>query len=325
MAKYVNFNTSQPFYKFNIKKYSNILWIILALIILYSCFYQIGPGEAGIIQRFGKHARTTYAGLHAKLPLGIEKLTKVNIEHVYKEEFGYRTKKAGVITEYETKRYPEESLMLTGDLNCAEVEWIVQYKIAEPAKYLFKVKEPKVTLRDLSEAVTRQVVGDHTVTEVLTIGREQIANQIQTQLQELINLYEVGIKIVTVKLQDVNPPDQVKPAFNEVNEAKQEKERSINQAWEEYNKVIPKAEGEAQQIIAESEGYANERINRALGEAKKFSAVLQEYKKAPNVTKQRLYLETINAILPEVKQIYIIDPAQKSVIPFIPLPKSEQN
>lgn len=324
MARYTDFNPLHPFYNFSIKKYSNILWIILVLIILYSCFYQIGPGEAGIIQRFGKHVRTTYAGLHAKFPVGIEKLTKVNIEHVYKEEFGYRTKKAGVTTEYEASKFQEESLMLTGDLNCAEVEWIVQYKIAEPAKYLFKVREPEYTLRDLSEAVTRQVVGDHTVTEVLTIGREQIANQIQTQLQELINLYELGIKIVTVKLQDVNPPDQVKPAFNEVNEAKQEKERSINQAWEEYNKVIPKAEGEAQQIIAEAEGYANERINRALGEAKKFSAVLQEYKKAPNVTRQRLYLETINAILPEVKQIYIIDPAQKSVIPFIPLPKSDQ-
>ncbi len=324
MAKYVTIDPSKSFADINIRKYLRFWWIILVLIIIYSCVYQIGPGEAGIIQRFGKHVRTTYAGLHIKFPAGIEKLTKVNIEHVYKEEFGYRTRKAGAITEYETKRYPEESLMLTGDLNCAEVEWIVQYKIADPSKYLFKVREPRITLRDLSEAVTRQVVGDHTVTEVLTVGREQIANQIQTQLQDLINLYEVGIKIITVKLQDVNPPDQVKPAFNEVNEAKQEKERSINQAWEEYNKVIPKAEGEAQQILAEAEGYANERINRALGDAKKFNSVLEEYRKAPEVTKQRLYLETINAVIPEIKQIYIIDPAQKSVIPFIPLPKTEQ-
>ena len=325
MARYIRYDADKPIFNINFRRYMNVFWVIVGLMLLYSCAYQIGPGEAGIIQRFGKHVRTTYAGLHFKFPYGIEKLTKVNIEHVYKEEFGYRTKRAGVVTEYETGKLTEESLMLTGDLNCADVEWIVQYKIDDPAKYLFKVREPKVTLRDLSEAVTRQVVGDHTVTEVLTIGREQIANQIQMQLQELINLYELGIRIVTVKLQDVNPPDQVKPAFNEVNEAKQEKERSINQAWEDYNKVIPKAEGEAQQIIAVAEGYANERINRALGEAKKFTSVLEEYRKAPEVTKQRLYLETLNSILPEVKQIYIIDPAQKSVIPFIPLPKTEQN
>ncbi|OGF58989.1 MAG: HflK protein [Candidatus Fischerbacteria bacterium RBG_13_37_8] len=324
MARYNTYDLTESFKNFKVGKYLTVIWVIIAFIILISCMYQIGPGEAGIIQRFGKHVRTTHAGLHLKLPAGIEKLTKVNIEHVFKEEFGYRTRKAGVVTEYEDKKYQEESLMLTGDLNCAEVEWIVQFKIAEPEKYLFKVRRPETTLRDLSEAVTRQVIGDRTVTEVLTVGREEIANQIQLQLQELINLYEVGIKVITVKLQDVNPPDPVKPAFNEVNEAKQEKERSINQAWEDYNKVVPRAEGEAQQIIAEAEGYEQERVNRALGEAKRFSSVLEEYRKAPEVTKQRLYLETLNEIIPQVKQIYVIDPAQKSVIPFIPLPKTSE-
>lgn len=322
MARYYEYKISNPI-KWD--KYKKYIWIILAIIVGYSSFYTIGPGEAGVIRRFGKHVRTTYAGLHFKFPIGIEKLTKVNIEHVYKEEFGFRTKEAGEVTQYVSRRFEEESLMLTGDLNCADVEWIVQYKISDPAKFLFKVRSPQITLRDLSEAVTRQVVGDHTVTEVLTVGREEIADQIQQQLQSLINLYELGIKVVTVKLQDVNPPEPVKPAFNEVNEAKQEQERSINQAWEDYNKIIPKAQGEAQQMIAEAEGYANERINRAVGDAKKFAAVLEEYKKAPEVTKQRLYIETLNNIIPTVSQIYIIDPAQKSVVPFLPLGKSQQS
>ena len=322
--KYYDYQPTNPFKGFNFSKYKQLLWILLAIIIGYSCIYTIGPGEAGVIRRFGRHARTTFAGLHFKLPMGIEKLTTVNTERIFKEEFGFRTTKAGERSEYEERTQEEESLMLTGDLNCAVVEWIVQYKISDPAKYLFNLRKPEMTLRDLSEAVTRQVVGDHTVTEVLTIGREEIANQVQLQLQELINLYDIGIKVVTVKLQDVNPPDSVKPAFNEVNEAKQEKERSINQAWEDYNKIIPRAEGEALQVLAEAEGYANERINRALGDAKKFSSVLEEYKKAPEVTKQRMYIETLNKVIPTVKQIYVIDPAQKSVMPFLQLGKEQE-
>jgi membrane protease subunit HflK len=209
--------------------------------------------------------------------------------------------------------------MLTGDLNVAEVEWIVQYKVKDPYNYLFKIKDPPETLRAMSEAVVRRVVGDRSVTDVLTTGRIDIAKDVEVGLQDLLDAFESGIHIVTVKFQDVNPPDPVRPAFNEVNRAKQDKEKMINEAWEDYNKRIPRAKGEAEQMIAEAEGYALRRVNQAMGDVALFNQVYREYRTAPDVTRRRLYLETMSKILPNMQDIYIVDEDQKSILPLLEL------
>ncbi len=294
-----------------------IIYLVLIIIIVASGLYSVGADEVGVIQRFGKFVRLTQPGLHMKIPFGVETVKKVKVKKVFKQEFGFRTLKADIRTMYSSRGFNEESLMLTGDLNVADVEWIVQYKIRDPYKYLFKIKDPVETLRAMSEAVMRRVVGDRSVTEVLTIGRIDIANEVQQGLQEMLNRFESGIQLVTVKLQDVNPPEPVKPAFNEVNRAKQDKEKMINEAWEDYNKRIPRAKGEAEQMIAEAQGYALKRVNQALGDVALFKQVYREYRNAPNVTRRRLYLETMNEILPRIKEIYIVDEKQKAILPLL--------
>ncbi|MFC1590849.1 FtsH protease activity modulator HflK [Candidatus Omnitrophota bacterium] len=209
--------------------------------------------------------------------------------------------------------------MLTGDLNMLDVRWIVQFRVSDPVKLLFRVRSPQDIIRDISEVVMRRIVGNYRVDEVLTTKREEIDHLAQTEMQKIFDGYNSGIKVVTVKLQDVNPPDPVKPAFNEVNEAKQEKERVINQAWEAYNKVVPKAKGQAEQTIRQAEGYSLDKVNRAKGETERFIAVLKEYKKAPEITKKRLYLETMMDVLPRSKEKYIIDPDQTSILPLLKL------
>jgi len=294
-----------------------VIYLVLIVIILTSGLYSVGADEVGVIQRFGKYVRQTQPGLHMKIPFGVESVTKVKVKKVFKEEFGFRTLKADVRTTYSTRSYKEESLMLTGDLNVADVEWIVQYRIKDPYRYLFKIKDPVETLRAMSEAVMRRVVGDRSVTEVLTIGRVEIANEVQEGLQELLDRFESGIQLVTVKLQDVNPPEPVKPAFNEVNRAKQDKEKMINEAWEDYNKRIPRAKGEAEQMIAEAQGYALKRINQALGDVALFEQIYKEYRNAPSITRRRLYLETMDEILPMIREIYIVDEKQKAILPLL--------
>ncbi len=294
---------------------------ILLLILVFSSFFTVGPEEVGVILRFGKYSRTVNPGLNFKLPFGIETVKKVPVERQLKQEFGFRTATAGVRTRYEERGYLEESLMLTGDLNAAEVEWIVQFRIADPYKFLFKVRNALKTFRDMNEAIVREVVGDRTVNEVLTIGRVEIANTVTQKLQDLCDQYEMGLKVDQVVLQDVNPPDPVKPAFNEVNEAQQEREKLINQARAEYNKVIPKAKGQAQQIIEEAYGYATERVNQAKGDATKFNAIFREYTKAPEVTKQRLYLEAMNDILQKVGRKLITDQDMTGILPLFQLEK----
>ncbi len=291
---------------------------IIILIVAFSTLYAVAPEEVGVIKRFGRYVRTTDPGLHIKIPFA-ESVTKVKVKRVFKEEFGFRTLRPGVRTTYAPEVWQEESLMLTGDLNVAVVEWIVQYKIIDPYKYLFKVRNVRQTIRDISEVVMRGVVGDRSVDEILTIGRVEAASEAQRKLQEILNFYDTGIKIVTLKLKDVNPPDTVKPAFNEVNEARQDRERFINEAWEAYNEVIPKAKGEAEKIIAEAEGYAIRRVNMAKGEAERFLRMWREYKKAPDVTRKRLYLETLAEVLPEVGKIYVVDSEQKTLLPLISL------
>ena len=296
-----------------------IVLAIIVVVVIASGLYSVGADEVGVIQRFGKFIRRTNPGLHMKIPFGIETVRKVKVKKVFKEEFGFRTIQADVRTRYSSSGYKDESLMLTGDLNVAEVEWIVQYKVKDSYNYLFKIKDPVETLRAMSEAVTRRVVGDRSVTEVLTVGRIEIAKEVEVGLQELLDQFESGIQVVTVKLQDVNPPEPVRPAFNEVNRAKQDKEKMINEAWEDYNKRIPKAQGEAEQMVAEAEGYALERVNRSLGDVALFEKVYAEYRNAPDVTRRRLYLETMSEILPKLKDIYIVDEKQKSILPLLDL------
>jgi membrane protease subunit HflK len=258
-------------------------------------------------------------GLHFKLPFGIERVLPVKVEYIYKEEFGFRTKHPGVRTLYEERLYEDESLMLTGDLNVLDLEWIVQFKIKDPFSVLFNIRDIRKTLRDLSESVMRKVVGDYTFNEVLTTKRMEINKKVEEELQEILDNYGTGVKIITVKLQDVNPPDPVKPAFNEVNEAKQEKEKLINQAWQLYNQKIPQAKGEALKMIKEAEGYAQEVINRAKGDAQRFLLLLEEYRKAEEVTLKRIYLEKMQDILKKAGKKYIIDPKQNAILPLLKL------
>jgi membrane protease subunit HflK len=298
---------------------------IFVLIFIFSSFFTIDPEEVGVILRFGKFSHIAEPGLNFKLPLGIDQLEKVPVQRQLKDEFGFRTESVGVRTRYSQASFLDESLMLTGDLNVAEVEWIVQYRVADPYKYLFKVRDIGMTFRAMTEAVMREIIGDRTVNEVLTVGRQEISVTVQTKLQELCDQYETGIKIEQVVLQDVNPPDRVKPSFNEVNEAQQEREKLINQALAEYNKVVPRAKGEALQMIEEAEGYALERVNRSKGEAARFNVLFNQYRLAKDVTRQRMYLETMNKILPKVGKKLIVDESVQGLIPLLDLKKEVTN
>jgi membrane protease subunit HflK len=294
---------------------------LLALIFLATTFYSVATDEVGVVKRLGAYVRTVPSGLHMKLPFAFEKVQKVRVKHVFKEEFGFATEAAGVRTVYRRGDFSAESLMLTGDLNAAVVEWIVQYRINDPVKYLFEVRDVPGTIRDVAEAAMRLIVGDRSVTEVLTIGRREVSDQAQLVMQQILDQYQTGIQVETVNLKDVNPPDPVKPSFNEVNEAKQERERLINEAWSEYNKAIPAAEGEAQRVVRDAEGYAVARVNRAEGDAERFVAVWKEYSRAKDVTRRRLYLETMTELLPNVPDKFIVDPELKNLIPLLQLEK----
>lgn len=296
-----------------------LIGFILIILLLQGTIYSIGPDEVGVIQRFGRFVRTTNPGLHVKLPFGIEKVTPIKVKKIFKQEFGFRTTHPGVRSIYAARQYPEESLMLTGDLNILDVRWIVQYKVKDPVKLMFKTRDPVGNVRAMSEVVMRRLCGDYSVDEVLTTKREEIGYLAQVELQKLLDKYQTGIDVVTVKLLDVNPPDEVKPAFNEVNEAKQERERMINEAWEAYNKAIPRAKGEAVRTINQAEGYRLDKINRAQGEAERFTKTWETYRQAPEITKKRLYLETMSKVLPNAKQKYVIDPQQESVLPLLKL------
>jgi membrane protease subunit HflK len=297
--------------------YRYIIAGIVLIIFLWSGFFQIRPEEVGVITRFGKYNRTEESGLNVKIPI-LERLYKVAVERQQKEEFGFRTTSTmGTRSEYTKTNTREESMMLTGDLNLADVEWVVQYRISDPYLYLFKVRDPVNTMRDISEASMREIVGDRTVNEVLTVGRAEIATSAQLKIQELCTEYSLGIKIEQVVLQDVNPPDPVKDAFNAVNQAQQEKETLINQARSEYNKIIPKAKGQADETIQKAEGFATERVNNALGEAARFNALYREYIKAPEVTRQRIYLETMGNVIPRLGQKIITDESGNNVLPLL--------
>ncbi len=299
----------------------------LLLIFLWSTWFTVQPEETGIVQRFGAVNRTAGPGLHFKFPDGIESVRRVPTARVLKEEFGFGTiaPGGGGRTQYaaDKKGFKDVSLMLTGDLNVIDVQWIVQYRIEDPVRYLFRVRESAQTIRDISEAVMRRVVGNRLGSDVLTVGRVAISTEVKEEMQKILSDYQTGVRLVTVELQDVTPPDAVKPAFNEVNEARQDRERTINQAQEQANREIPKARGEAARTITEAEGYAVERVNRANGEATRFRAVLAAYQRAPEVTRRRLYLEAIGDILPQAKALYIVDSEQKALLPWLRLEPGE--
>lgn len=301
----------------NAKKIIKIAILLVLVIVILSGFYIVEAENVGVILRFGKYTKTTTPGLHLKVPV-IDKVYQVAVERQLKQEFGFRTSDSGVRSHH-SREYASESVMLTGDLNVIVVDWIIQYRIEDPYKFLFKVRNPKETLRDMSEATMREVVGDRTLNEVLTVGRQEITIKVEESLQELCQQYENGIRIKQVVLQNVNPPDEVKASFNEVNQAQQDREKLINQARSEYNKVIPKAKGQAEQAIQNAEGYASERINGAMGDAARFLAVLEEYEKAPEITRQRIYLETMNKVLPVMEKKYIIDEKSSGVLPLLNL------
>jgi modulator of FtsH protease HflK len=290
--------------------------IIFILILPFLSFFQVDPEEVGVITRFGKYVREVEPGLNFKIPL-LEKIKKVAVERQQKEEFGFRTVSAGIQSTFTRSGVTDESLMLTGDLNLADVEWVVQYRIDDPYQFLFKVRNPVGSLRYISEAVMREIVGNRTVNEVLTVGRTEIASEVQRVMQEICNEYSLGVKIEQVVLQDVNPPDPVKDAFNAVNQAQQEKETLINQAKSEYNKVIPWARGQAEETIQKAEGYSTQRVNNAMGEASRFSALYNEYVKAPEVTKRRIYLETMRSALPKLGNKIITDEKGNNVLPLL--------
>jgi modulator of FtsH protease HflK len=303
------------------KHAKKIIVIVLLALAALTSVKTVGPEEQGVVLLLGQYTRTTDPGLNFILPFGIERMYKIPVQRQLKLEFGFRTSNAGQRTQYSKRSFLDESTMLTGDLNLTDVEWVVQYRISNSFQYLFKVRNADKTLRDMSEAAMRQVVGDRTVNEVLTVGRQEVASSVEVILQRMCDEYENGIRIDQVVLQDVNPPEPVKPSFNAVNEAQQEKETLINRAESEYNRVIPRARGEAQETIQLAEAYYLNRINRAKGEAARFESLYSEYIKAPEVTKQRIYLETMERILPKLGNKIIVDEKGSNVLPLLNIDK----
>jgi modulator of FtsH protease HflK len=295
-------------------------WAILLLLSIwgtYTSFYTVQPEERAVVKRFGAVVAQTDPGLHFMLPFGIDHAQRVPTERVLKQEFGFRTTSVAARTEYDTAGLEQESMMLTGDLNIIKVEWVVQYRVADPVKWLYRIREADQTLRDVSESVMRQIVGNRLGSDVLTIGRVEIAAQARDQLQAIMDSFNSGASIITVELQDVLPTKRVQPAFNEVNIARQEQERMINEAEKRKNQVIPRARGQANQVVAEAEGYAAARVNHAHGEASRFNSILTEYQQAPEVTRRRLYLEMVNETLSRAGQVLVVQEGQQTPLPVL--------
>ncbi len=294
-------------------------FIVLALLVIggLTSYYTVEPDEEAVVIRFGKYIKTSPPGLHFKAPLGIDKVIKVKTKIVHQAEFGFRTSNTHTRrTTYSNSNFENESLMLTGDLNVAEVQWVVQFQISDPFKFLFQTSEPVQNIRDVSESIMRRVVGDKLVTDVLTTGRVEIASNAKVLMQEVLDKYDMGVSVKSIKLQDVNPPKVVQASFNDVNSAKQEQEKMINQAEEAYNKVIPEAKGKANKLISEAEGFAEATVNRAHGDADRFTALYLEYRKAPSITRKRIYLETMEDLFGKMSDITIIDSKVKGLLPI---------
>ncbi len=300
----------------NIRK---VILVVILVIVAATSVKTVGPEEEGVVLMFGKYNRTVEPGLNFIMPAGLEKMYKIPVQRQLKQEFGFRTTEAGTRTQYVKAGYDIESIMLTGDLNIADVEWVIQYRIVNSYNYLFRVRDAEDALHDMSEAAMRKIVGDRTVNEVLTVGRQEVASTVEVLLQRMCDEYENGIRIDQVVLQDVNPPETVKPSFNAVNEAQQERETLINQAESEYNRVIPRARGEAEETIQRAEAYALNRVNRGTGEADRFTSLYEEYINAPEVTKKRIYLETMERIMEKTGNKIILDEKGANILPLLNL------
>ena len=308
-------------------KWKYIALVVLGIVLLTTSSFTVETEEVGVITRFGEFNREVEPGLKFKIPF-IEKVYFVPVERQQKVEFGFQTTKADVRTEYfKGASEKEVALMLTGDLNLADVEWVIQYRIDHPRNFLFKVRDHEATLRDISEATMRQIVGDRTVNEVITVGRAQMNIELKALLQKICREYSLGIKIEQVVLQSVNPPEPVKPAFDGVNEAVQEKQTLINDANKARIKIIPRAKGQAEETVQKAEGYASERVNRAKGEAARFNELYREFIKAPEVTRRRIYLETMAQVLPKLGNKIITDEKGNNVLPLLQMQmnKTQQN
>lgn len=292
------------------------------LVGLATSFYVVEPEGRAVVTRFGRVADIKDPGLHFLAPFWIDRAHFVPTERILKEEFGFRTRTVGDRTAYDqSESHLSEALMLTGDLNVLEVQWVVQYRVKDPERFLHQVDNPIRTIRDVSESVMRRIVGNRLASDVLTVGRVSVATGARDEIQRILDQYEMGVHINTVELQDVTPPEPVKPAFNEVNEARQERERLINEAEKRRNQELPRARGEAQQLLSEAEGYAAERVNRALGEAARFTAIAEQYRQSPDVTRRRLYLETLDQVLPKAGQVLVVEPGSASPLPLMDLDK----
>lgn len=306
-------------------KFKSIMLIVGAVFLifaLFNSFYQIDAGEKGVVLRLGKYSKTTDSGLNFLIPF-VEDVIIVNIESIRKEEFGFRSNNTFQSNFSDvsraTKTRINESLMLTGDRNVININWVVQYKISNPQHFVFNIKDSRAMVRDLSQMVVRRLVGNRDFDYVLN-QREELALETKLEMQEKLDFYKSGLDLVTVQLQDVTPPTTVRPSFNEVNEADQDKTRLVNEAQRTYNEKIPKAKGEAKRLVEEAEGYSIERINEALGNTARYNSVFKEYISFKEVTRTRLYIETMKDILPQVEEVIIID-SNNQIFPLYNLNK----
>ena len=313
MKDYIDVNKALP----NLKYYLlAAFWVGLAGVFLWTSYYTVPADSVAVVQRFGKYISTQEPGLHFKIPFGVDKVTPVPVRRQQKLEFGYGTPQA--TNPFQDSRQPEaEQDMVTGDLNSARVDWVVQYRIDDPKEYLFSTTDPERTLRAASEAIMRQVIGDRTIDEVITFGRQDIENSFVPLIQKITEEYKLGLRVDLVQLKNINPPQPVQASFDDVNNAQQEKQRDINDATGDYNSVVPKARGEADKTIAEAEGYATQRINEATGDADYFNSIFAEYEKAPEVTRERLYLETMGKIIPRMGPKIILDDQAAKAMPYL--------
>lgn len=297
-----------------------IIFILLAIAVILSSFFVVDQTEQAVVLRLGQYNRTVGPGLQTRIPFGIEKSYIVPTQVVQTLTFGYRSNDSTGTGLKGATNFKNESTMLTGDLNIVEVEWIVQYKINDPKSWLFKVKDRETTLRDISQSVMNQLVGDMPILSVMTNQRTQIEIEAQAMMQEIFDRYEFGIQIVTVKLQNIVPPEgAVQDAFEDVNKAIQDMNRLINEGKEYYNTEIPAAQGEASKLVLQAKGYAAERVNQAEGDIARFNSMREAYQDSKDITKTRLYIETMDEILQNSENTRIVDKNLTSALPLLNL------
>ncbi len=323
MAERIEFDSEELIENLR-KSRGPFIWALVLIVgaaLVLTSVYTVEPDGKAVVKRFGKVHEVAGPGLHFKLPLGIDTATFVPTERILKQEFGFQTDIPGQRTLYrrDSPDMKQQSLMLSGDLNVIDVQWVVQYRINDPDKWLHRVRDQQGTISDIAEAVMRRVVGNRLGSDVLTIARVSVANEVLQSMQKILNEYDMGVNLVAIELQDVTPPDAVKPAFNKVNEARQERERLINEAERERNRLIPTARGQAKQTVAEAKGYSTNRINEAKGTSARFTSILKEYKQAPDVTRRRLYLEALDEVLPSVGKIYVMPDGAAGALPLLNL------